>query len=207
MTRIAYTLALAVALCALVLPAVASASPSQVIRDCQTDGDLDRHYSNEDLRKAQNNLPSDVAEYSDCGEVIAAAVTAGSDKSGNKNNNGGGGDDSGAAGATSGGAGGDKKKAQKADDDAALNKLTKERKKPDLTVGGQSIQPGDNGLFNVASATNGMPLPLLLALIGAVLVAIFGGLLALRRRVPALGKLPLLSKISLPGVPTPRERN
>ena len=203
MTRFAHTLALTVALCALVLPAVASASPSQVIRDCQTDGDLDRKYSNEDLRKAQDNLPADVAEYSDCGEVIAAAMTAGSDKSGGKNNNGGGGE----AGATSGGAAGKKNQAQKAGDDAALNQLTKERKKPDLTVGGRSIQPGDNGLFNVASATNGLPLPLLLALIGAVLVAVIGGLLALRRRVPALGKLPLLSKISLPGVPTPRERS
>ena len=100
-----------------------------------------------------------------------------------------------------------KKQAQKADDDAALNQLTKDQKKPELTVGGESIQPGDNGLFNVASATNGLPLPLLLALIGAVLVAVIGGLLALRRRVPALGKLPLLSKISLPGVPTPRERS
>ena len=203
MTRIAYTLALAVALCALALPAVASASPSQVIRDCQNDGDLDRKYSNEDLRKAQDNLPSDVAEYSDCGEVIAAAVTAGSDRSGSKNNNGGGG----AAGATSGGAAGGKNQAEKAGDDAALNKVTQDGKKPALTVGGRSIQPGDNGLFNVASATNGLPLPLLLALIGAVLVAVVGGLLALRRRVPALAKLPLLSKISLPGVPTPRERS
>lgn len=202
MTRFAYTLALAVALCALVLPAVASASPSQVIRDCQTDGDLDRKYSNEDLRKAEDNLPSDVREYSDCAEVIAGAVTAGSDKSGSTGGGGGG-----EAGATSGGASTPEEKAHRAGDDAALDKATKDRERPDLSVGGRSISPGDNGLFDVASATNGLPLPLLLALIGALLVALVGGLLALRRRVPAIGRLPLLSKISLPRVPTPRERS
>jgi hypothetical protein len=200
-TRLAYTLALAVALCALALPAVASASPNQVIRDCQTDGDLDRKYSNEDLRKAENNLPADVAEYSDCGEVIAAAITSGSDKGAGS---GGGGGES---GATSGGAPTAEQQQNRAGDDAALNELTKKRKRPDVDVGGRSISPGDNGLFNVAGATNSMPLPLLLALIGALLVALVGGLLALRRRVPAIGRLPLLSKISLPRVPTPRERS
>jgi hypothetical protein len=202
-TRFAYTLALAVALCALVLPAVASASPNQVIRDCQRDGDLDRKYSNEDLRKAEDNLPADVREYSDCGEVIASAVTAGAAK---KNTGGGGGGGGGESGATSGGASsGDP--ARKAEDDAALTELTKDRKRPGVNVGGREIAPGDNGLFDVASATNGLPLPLLLALIGALLVALVGGLLALRRRVPAIGRLPLLSKISLPRVPTPRERS
>jgi hypothetical protein len=196
-TRLAYTLALAVALCALALPAVAGASPSQVIRDCQTDGDLDRKYSNEDLRKAEDNLPADVAEYSDCGEVIAAAITSGSSKG--AGGGGGGGE------ATSGGASSPEGQARKAEDDAALNKLTKDRKRPEVSVGGRSISPGDNGLFNVAGATNGLPLPLLLALIAALLVALVGGLLALRRRVPAIGRLPLLSKISLPRVPTPRE--
>lgn len=203
MTRLAYTLALAVALCALALPAVASASPNQVIRDCQRDGDLDRKYSNEDLRKAEDNLPADVAEYSDCGEVIAAAITSGSNKGAGSGGGGGGG----ATGATSGGAPSAEQQNHKAGDDATLNKLTKDRKRPEVSVGGRSISPGDNGLFNVAGATNGLPLPLLLALIGALLVALVGGLLALRRRVPAIGRLPLLSKISLPGVPTPRERS
>ena len=203
MTRLAYTLALAVALCALALPAVASASPNQVIRDCQTDGDLDRKYSNEDLRKAEDNLPADVAEYSDCGEVIAAAITSGSDKGGAGGGGGGGGE----AGATSGGAPSAEQQQNKANDDATLNELTKKRDRPDVSVGGRSISPGDNGLFNVAGATNDLPLPLVLALIGALLVALVGGLLALRRRVPAIGRLPLLSKISLPRVPTPRERS
>jgi hypothetical protein len=204
-TRRAYTLALAVALCALAMPAMAGASPNQVIRDCQRDGDLDRKYSNEDLRKAEDNLPADVREYSDCGEVIAAAVTAGSAKKGDRGGGGGGGGES---GATSGGASSpERQQANKAEDDAALDKLKKDRRRPEVSVGGRSISPGDNGLFNVASSTNGLPLPLLLALIGALLVALVGGLLALRRRIPAIGRLPLLSKIGLPRVPTPRERS
>ena len=202
LTRLTHTLALAVALCALAMPAVAGASPSQVIRDCQTDGDLDRKYSNKDLRKAEDNLPADVREYSDCGEVIAAAVTAGSARKGDGGGGGGGG-----TGATSGGADSPERQANRAEDDAALEQLKKERRRPEVSVGGRSISPGDNGLFNVASSTNGLPLPLLLALIGVLLVALVGGLLALRRRFPAIGRLPLLSKIRLPRVPTPHERS
>lgn len=202
MTRVAYRLALAVALCALVLPAVAQASPSQVIRDCRYDGDLDRKYSNGDLRKAEDSLPADVDEYTDCREVIAGAVT----KSSGAGASGGGGDGGGGAGAgggTSGGAGGD---AARAGDQAAVDKLARDRKRPRLDIGGHSVEPGDNGLFDVASASHGLPLPLLLALIVALLLAVGGALVALRRRIPALARIPLLSKISLPRVPTPRLR-
>jgi hypothetical protein len=196
-------LALAVALCALVVPAAAQASPGAVIRDCREDGDLDHKYSNADLRKAEDNLPADVDEYTDCREVIAGAVTSGTNKGGGQA--GGGGNDAGAAGATSGGAG-KKEQAARANDKAALDG-TKKQKHPRLDVGGRSVEPGDNGLFNVASDTNGLPLPLLLALIAAVLLAVGGGLVALRRRIPALQRIPLLSKIGLPRVPTPRARD
>ena len=68
------------ALAALALPAPAFASPDQVISDCVRDGKLDRHYSNSELRRARNNLPADLDEYSDCRDVIAAAIKGGSDK-------------------------------------------------------------------------------------------------------------------------------
>jgi hypothetical protein len=201
-TRVAYRLVLAVALCALALPAAAHASPNAVIRDCAEDGDLDRKYSNEDLRKAENNLPADLDEYSDCREVIAGAVTGGSDRGRGR-------DDGGAGGAQAAtpGPGAKKEQQARADDKAKLDALTGDRdRKPRLDIGGRSVQPGDNGLFDVASATNGLPLPLLLALIAALLLAAGGGLLALRRRIPALSRLPLLSKISLPRGPIPRLR-
>ena len=203
MTRLAHRLALAVALCALVVPAAAQASPSSVIRDCREDGDLDHKYSNADLRKAEDNLPADVDEYTDCREVIAGAVTSGSDKGGG--NSGGGDDGANAASAGSGPGGGGKKSAAR--DKAALDKVTGHHKRPRLDVGGRSIEPGDNGLFNVAGSTNGLPLPLLLALIAAGLLAVGGALVALRRRIPALSRIPLLSKIGFPRVPTPRARD
>jgi hypothetical protein len=177
--RVAYTLVLLIALAA---PALAHASPGAVIRDCAEDGDLDRNYSNSDLDKAEQNLPSDLDEYSDCRSVIAGAKTSGSDKGG---------------GRTGGSAGGSGPSAQaaennaRAQDRAELDALTKNGKKPSLEIGGRTVEPGSNGLFDLASASNGMPLPLLLALIAVGLLAVGGAFLALRRRVPALARIPL----------------
>ena len=51
-----------------------------MIRDCALDGRLDQKYSNSELRRAHNNLPADLDEYSDCRDVIAAAIKGGSDR-------------------------------------------------------------------------------------------------------------------------------
>jgi hypothetical protein len=61
-------------------------------------------------------------------------------------------------------------------------------------------------LFDVASATNSLPTPLLIALIVLGLLAVAGGVVALRGRVPVLARLPLLSKIPTPRVSLPRFR-
>jgi hypothetical protein len=188
--RVAYILVLLVALAA---PAVAYGSPDQVIQDCADDGDLDQHYSNSDLDQAENNLPSDLDEYSDCREVIAGAKTSGSDKGGGRRNT------------PSGGAGATAPKASKAAEHVArkrdrdvLNSLTATHRKPRLDVGGRKVEPGSNGLFDLSSASNGMPLPLLLALIAVGVLMAAGVLVALRRRVPALARM------SLPRIPVPR---
>jgi hypothetical protein len=80
LTRAARNLIALGVLAVLAMPAPALASPEQVLRDCNWDGKLDRTYSNEDLRKAKDNLPSDSDEYSDCSEVIASAIKSGSDR-------------------------------------------------------------------------------------------------------------------------------
>ncbi|MCA1689151.1 MAG: hypothetical protein LC720_01475 [Actinobacteria bacterium] len=74
-------LALALALLALG-PAGAQASPQALIRDCMTNGRIVGHYPQQDYSQALGNLPTDVAEYSDCAGVIrraqlAAAAAAG----------------------------------------------------------------------------------------------------------------------------------
>lgn len=186
------------ALIALAVPAAAQASGFDVIRDCARDGRLDGNYSNGELKEARDNLPSDLDEYSDCREVINGAITSGSDR--------GGGRDGGGSGSGAGGSGGSgpRGEAGRARDAAALDQLTDRRGKPALNVAGTNVKPGDNGLFDLASATNGLPLPLLLALIAVLLGAAAGGAVALSRRYPGLAeRIPLLSKISLPRVPIP----
>lgn len=191
MSRVAHIVVL---LIALALPAVAHASAADVIRDCAQDGDLDHHYSNSELKKAEQSLPADLSEYSDCRDVIAGALTSGSDKGGGRKNGPPGGDASAAVKA--------EKNARKFDA-AAIASLS--HRKPKLQVGGQTVEPGANGLFNLSSASNGLPLPLLLALIAVGLLTLVGGLYALRRRIPLLARIPLPS-IDLSRVPIPRRR-
>jgi len=192
-----YRSILAVALIALALPAsAAQAGAYDVIRDCAKDGRLDGKYSNAELKQARDNLPADIDEYSDCREVINGAITSGSDR--------GGGRDSGGGSGGSAAASGQEREAARARDTAALDELTRDGRKPSLSVAGRNVTPDDNGLFDLASATNGLPLPLLLALIFLALIAAGAGLVVTSRRFPGLAeRIPLLSKISLPRVPIP----
>jgi hypothetical protein len=69
---------LAAALCGLALvPTAASASShrapvSAIVRDCVSDGTLDRHYRSVDLLRAHRHLPADVVEYSQCDDLLIA---------------------------------------------------------------------------------------------------------------------------------------
>jgi hypothetical protein len=186
---------------ALALPALAHADPQ---RDCAGDGDLDKNYTNSQLRKALDDLDTGLDEYSNCREVIKGAIASGSDK---RNNGGGGGSGGGGGGSGGGGGGGGEitpdEQHARANDDAELEALTGDSKntEPEVNVGGEQVTPGSNGLFDLASVSNDLPMPLLLTLIVIGLLAIAGGLVALRGRVPALGRLPLRSKISRVSLP------
>jgi hypothetical protein len=202
-TRVARHLLLLAAFVALAVPGVASASPRQVLDDCNDDGVLSRQYSNSDLRKALDNMPTDVAEYTDCEEIIGAAISGGSDKGQGRGSPGQG---VGGAGAADPG-----EQAARAQDAAELEALTSggskdNGKKPAVQVGDETVKPGGNGLFDLASASNELPTPLLVALIVLGLLALAGGFVALRGRVPALSRVPLLSKIPTPRVPFTKQR-
>jgi hypothetical protein len=56
--------------------ASAQASPVALINDCMTNGRIVGHYSAQDYSQALANLPTDVAEYSDCAGVIRRAELA-----------------------------------------------------------------------------------------------------------------------------------
>jgi hypothetical protein len=185
-TRSGQILVAAAALVALALPATAEGAPTwqKIIQDCQYDGELKKGYSRKDLKKAKKKLPADAAEYGDCAEAIEAALTA---PAGGR----GGGPDSAAA---------------RQQDQQELAALIRDRPKPTVDVGGKKVTPDeDSGLFDVAGSSNGLPPPLLFALIAIGLIAMGGGAYALRRRIPALSRIPL-PRISLSRVPFPRLR-
>lgn len=196
-TRVLRHLLLLAALGALAAPAGAQANP---VRDCSADNDLDKSYSNRELDRALDNLPSEIDEYSNCRDLLTAAIASGSDRGGSRPSSGG-----------AGSSDGDATPAQIAQEQANQNQeraeleaLTEKRARPSVEVGGERVTPGPNGLFDLASANNSIPVPLVLALIAVGLLLILGALLALRERVPALARLPLLSKI--PRVSLPRFR-
>jgi hypothetical protein len=196
--RVVRHLPLLAVLAVLATPAVAHADP---VTDCAKDGKLDKRYSNVELKKALNHIPGDLDEYSNCRQVIAGAIQGGSDKGGGRPI---------AGGSKNGAAVSPAEQARRAQDGRDLAAITGDSggkpKAPTVEVGGKSVKPGSNGLFNLASQSNDIPAPLLAAMISLVLLAVLGGVLALRGRVPVLGRIPLLSKIPTPRVSLPRFR-
>ncbi|MGH2714892.1 MAG: hypothetical protein ACRDM7_13585 [Thermoleophilaceae bacterium] len=194
MTRAARRLLALTVLALVALPGSAMANP---VKDCNTDGDLDKQYSNAELRRAIDSLPTDLDEYSNCREILSGAISGGSDKGGNR--------------PTAGADGSPlpaKEQAARTKDNEELAAITgdPDRNRPSVEVGGEKVEPGSNGLFDLASASNDLPVPLLVALVALALVALIGGLVALRERIPALARIPLLSKIPTPRVSLPRFR-
>ena len=191
--RAATSLLVLAVLALLALPG--SAMAQSPIADCSDDGVLDKPWSNSELRDAIDKLPTDLDEYSNCREVLTNAITSGSDRGGNR--------------PTLGADGSPlppEEQAARATDNEDLAAITADPEKspPSVKVGDEEVEPGSNGLFDLASASNDLPVPLLVALIALALVTLIGGLVAMRERIPALSRIPLLSKI--PRVPFPRFR-
>jgi hypothetical protein len=182
-------------LSALALLIVPAAARADALSDCTYDNKLDHKYSNSELQKALDNLPTDSDEYSNCREILAAAIHDGSDKGGGRPK------DTGPSGTPLAA----KEKSNRAKDGQELAALTTGKHDPPrVDVGGQSVKPGDDGLYDLASSSNDLPVPLLAALILLGALALTGALVALRTRIPALARLPLLSKIPTPRVQNPR---
>ena len=195
MIRVLRNLSLLGVIALLVLPASAQAS---ALTDCIADNDLDQHYSNSELRNAVDNLPTDSDEYGNCREILAGAIASGSDKGGGRPS------DTGPNGEPLPG----REQTERGKDSESLAAIagdgSADPQTPSLHVGSETVEPGSNGLFDVASASNDLPTPLLLALIALGVLAVTGVLVALRGRIPALARVPLLSKIPAPRAPAPR---
>jgi hypothetical protein len=194
--RVVRNLFLLGALALLVVPSAAQAADP--VLDCARDNDQDRSYSNSELKEALDNIPTDSDEYGLCREVIAGAIHGGSDKGEGRPK---------AAGSNGEGIS-PEEQGSRAKDAEELSALTgdtgSDPAPPTVDVGGESVSPNDDGTFDLASASNDLPAPLLVALIALALLAITGVLVALRGRIPALARIPVLSKIPTPRVPNPR---
>jgi hypothetical protein len=199
----------------LALPAFAQASGEDVIRDCQDDGHVDGNYSQSEYQDAQDNLPSDVDQYSDCRDVIAQAqANGGKKKSGPKHSSGGSnssggsstggssGGGSGSGGSTSGDSsrGGSPKPfegnpalqtksgayAPSQNDKAAYDAARAQAAHGGKLPGGLAIPAA--GEFRPASP-NSLPLPVVLALVAVGLLVLATTALVARKRLPALNRV------------------
>jgi hypothetical protein len=177
------TLTILVAALVLGLPAAARASGSDVIKDCAQDGKLDKKYSQKELRDAEQNLPNDIDEYTDCRQAIRNAMAGGS---GNK----GGAPPNGLvtpSGAIAGSPG----------DVTALNALTAQSlkgKRGAVHIGGQAILPGNAGLGGVLgglAGANDLPLSLILAIAALAILAVVTAFLAAREKLPQARRVAL----------------
>jgi len=158
-----------------------------VIRECYDTGQLPAgKYTREALKKARRKLPSDIKEYSDCEDLINAALAA-----------------AGRQGGSTGGGGGPAPPAPnpalttpsgaQAGSQQDLNALrhqtdpkTRSASPPQVNIAGSKLSPITGGLLDSArhADANDVPLPLILALAGLVALALTAAVAVLRKRWP-----------------------
>jgi hypothetical protein len=179
-------LILALACCLAGAAPALGAAPARLYDDCQDNGRIDGAYSQRDFRRALQQLPSDLDEYTDCRDVIRSAqLSAAAGGSGGDGQGAGGG----AGGGTPGGGAPPSRApldaaspAERAAFDAARRAGGRARE-----LDGELVRPGARGLRDLGGEGNALPAPVvvLLALLAAGLLA--GGATATRTRLRARG--------------------
>ena len=181
---------------ALAFPALAQATPNDVLRDCNADESIDEKHSDKDKRAAIKKMPGEMKEYTDCKNIIAASI--GNGKKANASGGGGGvGDDGAGAGSFDPDTNGDG--VVSAPERRAADKRERQQARADRErqLGDRQTDPVEAGAVG-NDTNNGLSLPAVLALVALVLLALGAGLYALWRRNPEL-----LRRLSLPSVPNP----
>ncbi|MEA2198181.1 MAG: hypothetical protein QOJ25_2232 [Solirubrobacteraceae bacterium] len=183
---IALLSALAISASGLIAAAPALAyNISTVYKDCESNGQLTGHYPRAELQAALNSMPSEVAEYSACSDIIRMALLRASSHGGGNDptskttlaagghSGGGGNGGSGTGSARVHGKTGSSSKDPRAAGTAGSNPVD---------LAGSSIRPGSTGTGGAASS---LPIALVVVLILLALTALSGGAVAIRRRVVA----------------------
>ena len=163
----------------------AQADPDAVVRDCAADGSVDDDHSDADKRAALDRIPADLDEYSDCRSVIGASI-GGSPKAGASGNV-----------RDSAGGGSAAAKAERAKKRKARAKRRKKKQETtELALGDRKPDPRNPDVFQASDTSNGLPTPVLLALIALGLLGGAGVAMALGRRNRGLAAM--LRRVSLP---------
>ena len=188
--------------CAPAATAWAATSPETIrtiLRDCEDDGTLNGSYRPSELRDAVRNIGTDLDQYSDCRDVISAAVlravsrpaqsggdggaaaTGGTDGAGAVDGAGIGSGANAGTGSTAGGAdfgGGALLTPEGPEETAELSRL-RSAGPESAVVGGRPVQLGARSLASILALE--LPVPLLVALALLTVGALVAGLPAMRR--------------------------
>lgn len=159
------------ALSLLLFPASSLAGATdKIIGECVNDGALNGNYSQSQYSNALKNLPSDVAEYTDCADLIRRAQLAdagvGSDKK---------------VATSSSGNSEDPVVVPASPDEAKAIKRVQENGDQPISIDGETVRPGASG-FTPASLNNRLPKPLLIVLFLIAFGIISGALVSARAK-------------------------
>jgi hypothetical protein len=167
--------------------ALADSTRVKILQECQ-DGRLTGNYTSREIRDALNNIPDDIDQYSDCRDVLRAALL---NQTGNSGSGGGGGGTGGSGGGGGGGGGGTPLTPSTDADRQALQKAGAGGAVP-LEISGRRVTPGESAL------RNDLPTTLIVVLI-LLAVATVAALAPYVRRHARIGALwPTLRRV-LPG--------
>lgn len=155
-----------------------------VVRECYNTGQLNgSKYTKNALKRARKHLPSDIREYSDCADLIDAALAQKARE--HRSSNAGGGGAAGGSGGPppipTGTANADPRNRDALHD---VTDPTGRSKAPQVPIA--DVSPETRGLIDTAHLTdsNSLPLPLVIALAALAAMAAVGSVSVLRRRGP-----------------------
>lgn len=215
-SRMRHFIAPALLLLALALPAAVQASPGAVVRDCAKDGAVDGKYSDKDKRAALKLIPADLDEYSDCRAAIKGSIGRGGPKARSSRKSGAGGG-FGAGGGSGRGLGsgsstggvpyvdpdtnGDgtitpAEKAAAGRTNVALKRDAK-RRNTEARLGGRKTDPAKVGAIDASQTANGIPAPVIAAMVALALLALAAGSFFLARRKPGFAQA--VRRVPVPG--------
>lgn len=200
----------------LAMPGAASASAQDVLNDCFDDDSLSREYSRSELREARGQMKADFEAYSECDDIIDGLLRpkagiagrsgvpdgdAANDSGRDGGLSGGTGGGSGGSGSVSdgeGGGGGGSSDGGAGSPEEEAQKRQIARADAERELGDRAFDPRSGASISAEGTSNGLPLPVLLALIALTLLLAAGALMAVHRRNPAfmgaLRRVPFLRR-------------